>query len=132
MRAWTSATALLVTVMACSNQVSSCEQRATAAASWNALNNTAVLTFENNSNPIAPWVRAYEAFRTDFEGLVEGAPQAVDDEVANAQTVIDESNALLASNEAASAENRSRLSLLIAGLRERVGSLLRSMDAACE
>jgi hypothetical protein len=63
--------------------------------------------------------------------MMEGAPEAVDDEVANAQTAIDELDAFLASKDADSAENRPRLSFLIARLDDKVPSLFRSMDAAC-
>jgi hypothetical protein len=132
-RVCTSAIALLLMVTACTHEPSSCEQRARAVASWQRLKNTAVLTIEGNSNasPIAPWVAAYEALRTDVEGMMEGAPQAVDDEVANAQTAIDELNALLASNDADSRENRPRLSVLISLFHRSLASLFRSMDAAC-
>jgi hypothetical protein len=63
--------------------------------------------------------------------MMEGAPEAVDDEVANAQTAIDELDTLLASKDADSPENRSRLPSLIARLDHRVPSLFRAMDAAC-
>src|SRR4029450_1466455 len=101
MRGCTSAIALLLVVMACTQGPSSCEQRATAMASWNALHTTAVITVKPHSDAslIAPWVAAYEAFRTDVESMMEGAPEAVDDEVANAQTAIDELDTLLASRE---------------------------------
>jgi hypothetical protein len=115
-RVCTSAIALLLMVTACTHEPSSCEQRARAVASWQRLKNTAVLRIEgfSNASPIASWVAAYEALRTDVEGMMEGAPEAVDDEVANAQTAIDELDALLASNDADSRENRARLFLLIA------------------
>jgi hypothetical protein len=102
-------------------------------ASWNALHNTAVITVKPNSDAsvIAPWVAAYEAFRTRVESMMEGAPEAVDDEVANAQTAIDELNAFLASNDADSSEKRPRLAFLYASLNDRVATLFRSMDAAC-
>jgi hypothetical protein len=102
-------------------------------ASWNALHNTAVITVKPHSDAslIAPWVAAYEAFRTDVESMMEGAPEAVDDEVANAQTAIDGLDALLASNDADSTENRLRLSGLIARHDHRVASLFRAMDSAC-
>ena len=132
-RVCTSAIGLLLMVTACTQQTSSCEQRARAVASWQRLKNTAVLRIEgfSNASPIAPWVAAYEALRTDVEGMIEGAPEAVDDEVANAQTAIDELNALLASNDADSRENRPRLSVLIATFYRALASLFRSMDAAC-
>jgi hypothetical protein len=63
--------------------------------------------------------------------MMEGAPEAVDDEVANAQTAIDELDAFLASKDADSTENRPHLSLLIARLYDKVSSLFRAMDAAC-
>jgi hypothetical protein len=63
--------------------------------------------------------------------MMEGAPEAVDDEVAKAQTAIDELDTLLASKDADSTENRSRLAFLIARLDDKVASLFRSMDAAC-
>jgi hypothetical protein len=102
-------------------------------ASWNALHNTPVITVKPDSEAslIAPWVAAYEAFRTHVESMMEGAPEAVDDEVANAQTAIDELNTLLASKDADSTGNRPRLASLIARLDDKVGSLFRSMDAAC-
>jgi hypothetical protein len=133
MRGCTSAMALLLVVTACTHGPSSCEQRATAMASWDALHNTAVITIKPNSDAsiIAPWVAAYEAFRARVESMMEGAPEAVDDEVANAQTAIDELDTLLASKDADSTENRPRLSLLLARLNDRVSSLFRSMDAAC-
>jgi hypothetical protein len=133
MRGCTSAIALLLVVTACTHGPSSCEQRATAVASWQRLKNTAVIRIErfSNASPIAQWVAAYEAFRTDVESTMEGAPEAVDDEAANAQTAIDELDALLASKDADSTENRQRLSLLIARLYDRVASLFRAMDAAC-
>jgi hypothetical protein len=133
MRGCSSAIALLLVVTACTRGPSSCEQRATARASWNALHNTPVITIERDSDAsrIAPWVAAYEPFRTRVESMMEGAPEAVDDEVANAQTAIDELDTLLASKDADSTENRPRLSLLIARLDDKVGSLFRSMDAAC-
>lgn len=132
-RGGTSAITLLLMVTACTHEPSSCEQRAKAVASWQRLKNTAVLRIEGNSNasPIAPWVAAYEALRTEAESMMEGAPQAVDDEVANAQTAIDDLNALLASNDAESTENRPRLSFLIATFYRALASLFRSMDAAC-
>jgi hypothetical protein len=132
-RVCTSAIALLLMVTACTHEPSSCEQRARAVASWQRLKNTAVLRIEgfSNASPIAPWVAAYEALRTDVEGMMEGAPEAVDDEVANAQTAIDELNVLLASNDADSSENRPRLSFLIATFYRALASLFRSMDAAC-
>jgi hypothetical protein len=102
-------------------------------ASWNAVHNTPVITAKPDSDAslIAPWVAAYEAFRTRVESMMEGAPEAVDDEVANAQTAIDELDTLLASKDADSPENRSRLPSLIARLDHRVPSLFRAMDAAC-
>jgi hypothetical protein len=102
-------------------------------ASWNALHNTPVITVKPDSDAslIAPWVAAYEAFRTRVESMMEGAPEAVDDEVANAQTAIDELNALLASNDADSSENRPRLSVLISLFHRALASLFRSMDVAC-
>jgi hypothetical protein len=130
----TSAVALVLVVTACTHgRPSSCEQRATARESWNALHNTPVITVKPDSDAslIAPWVAAYEAFRTDVESMMEGAPEAVDDEVANSQTAIDDLDALLASKDADSTESRSRLSSLIARLDDKVASLFRSMDAAC-
>src|SRR4029450_1910720 len=129
MRGCTSAIALLLVVMACTQGPSSCEQRATAMASWNALHNTAVITVKPHSDAslVAPWVAAYEPFRIDVESMMEGAPEAVDAEAANAQTAIDELDALLASKDADSTENRPRLSLLIARLYDRVASLFRAM-----
>jgi hypothetical protein len=108
------------------------EQRATAT-SWNALHNTPEITVKPHSDAslIAPWVAAYEAFRTHVASMMEGAPEAVDDEVANAQTAIDELDAFLASKDADSTENRPHLSLLIARLYDKVSSLFRAMDAAC-
>jgi len=102
-------------------------------ASWNALHNTPVITVKPHSDAslVASWVAAYEAFRTVVESMMEGAPEAVDDEVANAQTAIDELDALLESKDADSIENRLRLSGLIARLDHRVPSLFRAMDAAC-
>jgi len=133
MRGCTSAIAILLVVTACTHGSSSCEQRATTMASWTALRNTPVITVKPDSDAslIAPWVAAYEAFRTRVESIMEGAPEAVDDEVANAQTAIDELDALFASKDADSTENRPRLSLLIARLYDKVASLLRAMDAAC-
>ena len=133
MRGCTSPIALLLVVTACTRGPSSCEQRAMAMASWNALHNTAVITVKPNSDAslIAPWVAAYEAFRTDVESMMEGAPEAVDDELANAQTAIDQLDAFLESKDADSQENRLRLSGLIAQLDHRVDSLFRAMDAAC-
>jgi hypothetical protein len=102
-------------------------------ASWNALHNTPVITVKPDSDAslIAPWVAAYEAFRTRVESMMEGAPEAVDDEVANAQTAIDELDTLLASKDADSTENRPGLFSLIARLDDKVASLFGSMDAAC-
>lgn len=133
MRRCTSAIALFLLVTACTHGPSSCEQRATAMASWNALHATAVITVKPDSDAslIAPWVAAYEAFRTRVESMMEGAPEAVDDEVANAQTAIDGLNTLLASNDPDSRENRPRFSLLIARFDDRVASLFRAMDKAC-
>jgi hypothetical protein len=133
MRGCTSAIALLLVVTACTHGPSSCEQRATATASWNALHNTPEITVKPHSDAslIAPWVAAYEAFRTHVASMMEGAPEAVDDEVANAQTAIDELDAFLASKDADSTENRPHLSLLIARLYDKVSSLFRAMDAAC-
>jgi hypothetical protein len=133
MRGCTSAIAILLVITACNRGPSSCEQRATATASWNALHSTPVITVKPNSDAslIAPWVAAYEAFRTRVESMMEGAPEAVDDEVANTQTAINGMDALLASKDADSSENRPRLSSLIARLDDKVASLFRAMDAAC-
>ena len=62
---------------------------------------------------------------------MEGAPEAVDDEVANAQTAIDGLNTLLASKDADSPEKRPRLFSFIARLDDKVASLFRAMDKAC-
>jgi hypothetical protein len=133
MRGCTSAIELLLVVTACTHGPSSCEQRATAMASWNALHNTPVITVKPDSDAslTAPWVAAYETFRTRVESMMEGAPEAVDDEVANAQTAIDELDTLLASKDADSTENQPRLASLIARLDDKVASLFRSMDGAC-